>query len=139
MIAFQSDAAAIPTGPRAIRVTGAGQSMAQTLPRFGTSSEVLDDGTALTQREVQGLVLRAARRANVQHVGVHVLRHTFCSHLSMKGGAARAIQELAGHRDLVTTQRYMHLTPAAIEATIIVGPARWQHCGNGFARRRKRQ
>src|SRR5580765_2117932 len=42
-----------------------------------------NDGRPLTQREVQGLVLRAARRANVRNVGVHVLRHTFCSHLSM--------------------------------------------------------
>jgi len=36
----------------------------------------------------------------------------------MKGGAARAIQELAGHQDLTTTQRYMHLSPAAVESTI---------------------
>jgi len=75
-------------------------------------------GSPLTQREVQGLVLRAARRANLRHVGVHVLRHTFCSHLAMRGAPARAIQELAGHRDLITTQRYMHLSPAAIENAI---------------------
>src|SRR5207244_140876 len=75
-------------------------------------------GSPLTQREVQGLVLRAARRANLRHVGVHVLRHTFCSHLAMRGAPARAIQELAGHRDLITTQRYMHLSPAAIESAI---------------------
>ena len=36
----------------------------------------------------------------------------------MRGGAARAIQELAGHSDLATTQRYMHLSPAAIENAI---------------------
>lgn len=36
----------------------------------------------------------------------------------MKGVAARAIQELAGHKDLTTAQRYMHLSPAAIEAAI---------------------
>ena len=76
-----------------------------------------DDGEALSQRLVQGLVLRAARYANVQNVGVHVLRHTFCSHLAMKGGAARAIQELAGHQDLTTIQRYMHLSPRAVEST----------------------
>jgi integrase len=32
----------------------------------------------------------------------------------MKGAPARAIQELAGHRDLATTQRYMNLRPNAV-------------------------
>jgi integrase len=49
---------------------------------------------------------------------VHRLRHSFCSHLAMRGAPARAIQELAGHTDLLTTQRYMHLSPAALEAAI---------------------
>jgi hypothetical protein len=51
-------------------------------------------------------------------VGVHLLRHTFCSHLAMRGAPPRAIQELAGHQDIATTQRYMHLSPAAIDAAI---------------------
>ena len=33
----------------------------------------------------------------------------------MRGAPARAIQELAGHQDLATTQRYMHLTPTTLE------------------------
>jgi integrase len=36
----------------------------------------------------------------------------------MRGAPARAIQELAGHRDLMTTQRYMHLSVAAIANAI---------------------
>jgi site-specific recombinase XerD len=72
---------------------------------------------ALTQKVVQVLVRRAARRANVKP-GVHILRHYFCSHLAMRGAPARAIQELAGHQDLATTQRYMHLSPAALDAAI---------------------
>jgi integrase len=36
----------------------------------------------------------------------------------MKGAPARAIQELAGHQDLATTQRYMHLSPNATDAAI---------------------
>jgi len=53
-----------------------------------------------------------------------ILRHTFCSHLAMRGAPARAIQELAGHQDLATTQRYMHLSPAAIEGAIALLEAR---------------
>jgi len=75
------------------------------------------DGSALTQKVVQGIVRRAAHRAKVRP-GVHILRHTFCSHLAMRGAPARAIQELAGHEDLGTTERYMHLSPAAVEAAI---------------------
>ena len=76
------------------------------------------DGTPLTQRLVQGLVARAARRAGLGNEGVHILRHTFCSHLAMKGSGARAIQELAGHQDVSTTQRSMHVSPAAVENAI---------------------
>ena len=70
-----------------------------------------------TMKIVQDHVARAARTAGVRP-GVHILRHTFCSHLAMRGAPARAIQELAGHKDLKTTQRYMHLSPAAIEGAI---------------------
>jgi hypothetical protein len=76
------------------------------------------------------MMRRAARRANVKP-GVHILRHTFCSHLAMRGAPARAIQELAGHQDLDTTQRYMHLSPAALDAAIRLldesGPAKAGH------------
>jgi integrase len=77
-----------------------------------------DDGRPLTEKTVQTLVLRAARRAGLKNNGPHILRHTFCSHLAMRGAPVRAIQEFAGHQDLSTTQRYMHLSPAAIESAI---------------------
>jgi integrase len=76
------------------------------------------DGSPLTQKIVQDHVRRSVRRAQLAKSGVHRLRHTFCSHLAMRGAPARAIQELAGHEDLATTQRYMHLSPAAIEGAI---------------------
>lgn len=75
------------------------------------------DGQPLTQKVIQGMMRRVARRANAKP-GVHILRHTFCSHLAMRGAPARAIQELAGHQDLDTTQRYMHLSPAALDVAI---------------------
>ena len=61
----------------------------------------------------------AQRRAGLRVMGsLHKLRHTFCSHLAMKGAPAKAIQELAGHSDLTTTMRYMHLSPAARQDAI---------------------
>ncbi len=77
-----------------------------------------DNGKPLTQKRVRMLVLNAARLAGLANGGLHILRHTFCSHLAMRGAPARAIQELAGHKDLSTSQRYMHLSPAAIEGAI---------------------
>jgi integrase len=67
---------------------------------------------------VQYRVLRASRRAKLSQDGVHILRHTFCSYLAMRGAPPRAIQELAGHRELGVTQRYMHLSPAALDSAI---------------------
>jgi integrase len=78
---------------------------------------VQDDGAPLTQKIVQDHIRRAARKANVRP-GVHILRHTFCSRLAMRGAPTRAIQDLAGHQNLTTTQRYMHLSPASREAAI---------------------
>ena len=86
---------------------------------------------------VQDHVRRRSARAAQRRAGVHRLRHTFCSHLAMRGAPARAIQELAGHADLTTTQRYMHLSPAAIEGAIRLldqpKPAdrSWRHVGDG--------
>jgi site-specific recombinase XerD len=50
--------------------------------------------------------------------GVHILRHTFCSRLAMNNAPMKAIQELAGHADLSTTMRYMHLSPASRDGAI---------------------
>jgi site-specific recombinase XerD len=73
-------------------------------------------GKPLTQKVVQVLVRRTARRAREARDSHPA--HTFCSHLAMRRAPARAIQELAGHQDLGTTQRYMHLSPAALDAAI---------------------
>jgi site-specific recombinase XerD len=67
---------------------------------------------------IQNRMKLAARRSGCHRAGVHILRHTFCSHLAMRGAAPRAIQEVAGHQDLGTTQRYLHLTPAAAQGVI---------------------
>jgi integrase len=46
-------------------------------------------GTSLSQKEVQVVMRRVGRKANVKP-GVHILRHTSCSRLAMRGAPARA-------------------------------------------------
>ncbi len=78
-----------------------------------------DDGSGIGRQAVHEWMEKAQRRATLPVTGAyHILRHTFCSHLAMQGATAKAIQELAGHQDLSTTQRYMHLSPAHKDAAI---------------------
>jgi site-specific recombinase XerD len=49
---------------------------------------------------------------------IHRLRHTFCSMLATKGAPTMAIKELAGHRSINTTMKYMHLSPATRESAV---------------------
>ena len=71
------------------------------------------DGARLTRGEADTKLWRPCRRAGLRKITWHVTRHTFCSHLAMRGASPKAIQELAGHSSLNTTQRYMHLSPGA--------------------------
>jgi integrase len=100
-----------------------------------------NDGSPLTQDIVGEYVRKAGRKAGVPASGAHRLRHTFCSHLAMRGAPARAIQELAGHQDLITTQRYMHLSPTAVENAIRLleqpqPQAAWRNTGDDQAANR---
>jgi integrase len=85
----------------------------------GAAVLLRDDGGGVRRRDLGRWLRTAQRRASVKVTeGPHILRHTFCSHLAMRGAPAKAIQELAGHSNLTTTYRYMHLSPAAREGAI---------------------
>jgi integrase len=74
-----------------------------------------DNGQPPRAHHLRDWVEAAQRRAGLSRTtgGLHILRHTFCSHLAMRGAPVKAIQELAGHAHLSTTLRYMHLSPTA--------------------------
>jgi len=65
----------------------------------------------ISARSVYHLVKKYLKKAgiNKRKVGVHSLRHTFCTALLNKGVNLIVIQQLAGHRNLETTRKYLHL------------------------------
>jgi integrase len=68
--------------------------------------------------EVKRSFASACRRTGLEDFRFHDLRHTFASHLVMKGASIKAVQELLGHADLKMTMRYAHLSQTHLKEAV---------------------
>lgn len=75
-----------------------------------------ENGERLNKVKIRRTFEKAMREAGISSTDFKILRHTYASHLVMKGVDIRTVQKLLGHHSIKMTEKYSHLAPDHLQS-----------------------
>lgn len=105
----------VPIGRNALESIHAYRQLLKSRPGVGAASDgalfLNLQGQRLTSRSVARILKKIAAACGIlTPVSPHTLRHTFATHMLDAGADLRSVQEMLGHQNLSTTQKYTHVS-----------------------------
>lgn len=104
----------VPFGARAAKVLGRYLSFYRPDGSDAETVFVNADGSAVTQNTIKMLFARLRKKAALQRLHPHLLRHTFATTYLMAGGDVFSLQAILGHTTLEMTRRYVSLASSHV-------------------------
>ncbi len=121
------------TGPRKVPLNSQARRILERQPRAGSPFVFPSPRNPCRPRHPDlGLWYRVRKKAGIEDVRLHDLRHTVASHAVMNGVPVPVVSRLLGHSNVRMTLRYAHLGDREIEAAA-------ERVGRAIARRMNSQ